>query len=80
MFISNHPLHITSLYQLIRKKNKMHLSSYVFTSIWYITQVPGHGGGEVWVYGVEDPKNFRLISLVGRLYKLLANVLANRLC
>ena len=29
--------------------------------------------------GVEDLKDFRLISLVGSLYKLLAKVLANRL-
>ena len=29
--------------------------------------------------GVEDLKDFRLVSLVGSLYKILAKVLANRL-
>ena len=38
----------------------------------FLTLVPKKGGA-------EDLKDFRPISLVGSLYKLLANVLANRL-
>ena len=38
----------------------------------FLTLVPKKGGA-------EDLKDFKPISLVGSLYKLLANVLANRL-
>ena len=38
----------------------------------FLTLVPKKGGA-------EDLKDFRPISLMGSLYKLLANVLANRL-
>ena len=38
----------------------------------FLVLIPKKGGG-------EDLKDFRLISLVGSIYKLLAKVLANRL-
>ena len=41
-------------------------------NVTFLILVPKKGGP-------EDLKNFRLISLVGGLYKLLAKVLANRL-